>query len=120
LLTDLRTELRALFTSWAVPEDAGEDALLVISELIANVIDHARTPFRLTVHPDDPIGPTLQVAVEDSSTALPVQQPYEPYAVRGRGLQIVDQIATRWGYQTHHNGKTVWATLDLANLPPDH
>jgi hypothetical protein len=43
---------------------------------------------------------------------------FDPYPARGRGLQIVDQPAARWGYRNHQNGKAVWATLDLCNLRP--
>jgi two-component sensor histidine kinase len=113
VLLGLRAELRAVFATWAVPEEAGEDVLLVITELVANVIDHACTPFTLTVRTGGTHGGTVRIAVEDGSVNVPVEQPHDPYAARGRGLQIVSSVATRWGFKTHPNGKSVWANVDL-------
>ena len=53
----------------------------------------------------------------------PVVQELSGERLRGRGLQMVAAIATRWGVEDHHGGKRVW--LDLvpdrgapAGLPP--
>lgn len=34
-------------------------------------------------------------------------------AARGRGLQMIDGIATRWGWAPRSHGKLIWARLDL-------
>ena len=39
----IRRRLRALLTGWGVARDTVDDALLVVEELVANVLDHART-----------------------------------------------------------------------------
>jgi anti-sigma regulatory factor (Ser/Thr protein kinase) len=113
VLLGLRAELRALFATWAVPDEAGEDVLLVITELVANVIDHAGTPFELTVRIGGIHEGTMQITVEDGSVTAPMEQPHDPYSARGRGLQIVGHVAARWGFKTHQNGKSVWANVDL-------
>ena len=36
----------------------------------------------------------------------------DPLQVHGRGLRLVDALATRWGYDLDACGTTVWFTLD--------
>jgi anti-sigma regulatory factor (Ser/Thr protein kinase) len=104
----IRRSLRALLTAWGVAEDVVDDAVLVVEELVANVVDHARTRFRLVVRLT---GRVLRLAVRDSGAGLPQLQPFDPYASRGRGLQVVGTVAQRWGCDRHERGKTVWADL---------
>jgi anti-sigma regulatory factor (Ser/Thr protein kinase) len=104
----IRRSLRTLLTGWGVAADAVDDALLVVEELIANVVDHARTRFQLAVRLT---GRVLHVAVRDCGGGLPHVQPFDPDAVRGRGLQVIARVAQRWGYDPHEHGKTVWADL---------
>jgi anti-sigma regulatory factor (Ser/Thr protein kinase) len=104
----IRRHLRAALQQWDVPDDVAEDAVLLVSELVANVVDHARTPFRLTLRLT---GRVLRVAVADGSGRLPVLRPVDLLAARGRGLQVVDAIAQRWGCQESEDGKVVWADL---------
>jgi anti-sigma regulatory factor (Ser/Thr protein kinase) len=49
-------------------EDVVEDAVLVVAELLANVVVHARTPFRLSVHLREPL---LRVSVSDRRVGAP-------------------------------------------------
>ena len=104
----IRRSLRALLTAWGVAADAVDDALLVVEELVANVVDHARTRFQLVVRLT---GRVLHVAVSDGAVALPLLQPFDPGAARGRGLQVVGTLALEWGFDPHDRGKTVWADL---------
>ena len=70
--------------------------------------DHAGTPFDLVVRLADGV---LHVAVRDRSVRAPRLRPYDPRAVRGRGLQMVAGLSRRWGCEEHADGKTVWAEL---------
>ncbi len=108
VVAPLRHHVRALLTDWGVPADGVDDALLVVEELVANVIDHARTRFEVVVQV---AGDALYVGVRDHSTREPRLQPRDPQAVRGRGLQLVTALAQRWGCDRHPDGKTVWAQL---------
>jgi anti-sigma regulatory factor (Ser/Thr protein kinase) len=108
VVAPLRHHVRALLTGWGVPADGVDDALLVVEELVANVIDHARTRFEVVVRVT---GDALYVGVRDHSTREPRLQPRDPQAVRGRGLQLVTALAQRWGCDRHPDGKTVWAQL---------
>jgi hypothetical protein len=89
-------------------------AQLVISEIAANAIQHARTDALVTVSRR---GTGLHLAVRDGSPILPR---IRPSAVAngspgggGRGLQIVHRTAAAWGALPTHDqaGKVVWATL---------
>ena len=104
----IRRTLRAAFAQWELPGDAAEDALMVVEELVANVVDHARTPFRLTVDHD---GPFLRITVRDGCTGAPQVRPFSARADRGRGLQMIEALTSRWGCDRTAAGKTVWAVL---------
>jgi anti-sigma regulatory factor (Ser/Thr protein kinase) len=81
------------------------DAELLVSELVTNAILHARSPATVTV---DRTPTVIRVSVRDHSTATPRLRDYEPAAVTGRGLLLVDRIAQRWGIETDAGGKCVW------------
>ena len=104
----IRRRVRTLLAGWDVRDESIEDALLVVEELVANVLDHARTRFRLVVRMT---GDVLHIAVRDRSPREPHIQPFDPHAARGRGLQLVASLAQRWGCEHHRDGKTVWAEL---------
>lgn len=88
---------------------ATEVTTLLVSELVTNGVTHAATPVGLAVGCD---GSVVAVAVTDGmpdgvdATVSP--QPWRRAAPSGRGLQIVDALALRWGVAVHDTGKTVW------------
>jgi anti-sigma regulatory factor (Ser/Thr protein kinase) len=98
-----------LLTTWGAPHDLG-DAGLVVSELVANVVDHvageAAFTLELTL-----AGDWLRVAVADGSAVRPVVRQLDGSAPRGRGMRLVEQIAARWGVEDHEGGKRVWLEL---------
>ncbi|MEU1707564.1 ATP-binding protein [Streptomyces sp. NPDC005706] len=80
-------------------------AELVVAELSANAIQHARhAMFRVTLRrsPQD----RVRVAVIDKSTTEPVLCHVDDDAETGRGLALVDRIALRWGTDPARVGKT--------------
>jgi two-component sensor histidine kinase len=104
----IRRRLRTLLTAWGVTAELVDDALLVVEELVANVLDHARTRFELIVRLS---GSVLHLAVHDGSPGTPQVRPFDPHADRGRGLQLISTLAARWGCDLDGGGKTVWAEL---------
>jgi anti-sigma regulatory factor (Ser/Thr protein kinase) len=108
-----RQRLTDVFARWGVGVDDTDEALLVINELVANAVEHARTPLILTV---SLTGRTLLVEVADESADQPRLQPIDHQAARGRGLQFVDALAHRWGWNEDAAGKTVWA--EIASFGP--
>jgi hypothetical protein len=104
----IRRGLRTALADWDMPTEVAENALLVVEELVANVVDHARTPFRLTV---DHVGPALRIAVRDGCPQPVHLRPSNPHAVRGRGLQMIAALTSGWGCHRTSAGKTVWAVV---------
>ncbi|HJR97904.1 MAG TPA: ATP-binding protein [Actinomycetota bacterium] len=96
-----------------LPDRTIEDARLLISELVTNSVRHASLP------PDQPIevklgldGRRLRVEVVDQGPGFPSRPRTEgPPSGFGRGLFLVDRIATAWGTRT--DGAThVWFELE--------
>jgi hypothetical protein len=103
----VRRQLQGVLVEWRMGDDVVDDALLVVAELLANVVVHARTPFRLSVRLQ---GPLLHVAVADGRVGVPPRST-NPTAGRVGGLRLVTAVAFRWGWREHQAGKTVWAEL---------
>jgi anti-sigma regulatory factor (Ser/Thr protein kinase) len=93
---------------WGLEQSEIYDALVVVNELVSNAVDHAGTEAHLDVAL---AGSALQLRVRDHCPEAPRLQPHDTHASRGRGLQMVDALATRWGWSQHADGKTGWATL---------
>ena len=107
-----RRVVAELLTAWAAPHDR-DDAALLVSELVANVVDHVGGEAAFTVEVALS-GDWLRISVADGSAIRPVVRQLEGSAPRGRGMRLVEQIADRWGVEEHEGGKRVW--LELA--PP--
>jgi anti-sigma regulatory factor (Ser/Thr protein kinase) len=91
-----------------------EEAAMCVSELAANAVDHTHDGFEVALTDGDG---TIRVAVTDCADETPQLRPVDPAADRGRGLLIVDSVASRWGVESatvtgRANGKTVWFELD--------
>jgi anti-sigma regulatory factor (Ser/Thr protein kinase) len=97
-------ELR--LTVMGCSESSVRDAALLVSELAANVVRHARTPFSVALHQDDD---TINVEVADTGTGD--VHPRQPDLHGGRGLMIVDAIAQDWGVRRQLDGKAVFFTV---------
>jgi anti-sigma regulatory factor (Ser/Thr protein kinase) len=111
---------------WQRPSESAEH---IVAELAANAVQHGRVPgrdFRLTLLLD--VRGVLRIEVTDvcgERLPLMVVAPAsgdEDGGEGGRGLLIVDALATRWGVELTAEPpvrKTVWATLEPAALAPD-
>jgi anti-sigma regulatory factor (Ser/Thr protein kinase) len=106
----VRRDARAFLLPYGFAEDLVQDLLLVVTELVANAVDHARTAFSVTL---TLVGRTVRIEVEDESVQPPRLRPPDPFATRGRGLQIVDALATAWTSTPHAHGKIVRAEIAL-------
>ncbi|MBB3085083.1 ATP-binding protein [Geodermatophilus sabuli] len=105
-----RRLVQDLLQAWRAPHDT-EDATLLTTEVVANVIDHVggEASFTLEVTLSDE---WLRIAVVDGSAVQPLVRELDVTAARGRGMRLVAGIADRWGVEPHSGGKRVW--FDLA------
>jgi anti-sigma regulatory factor (Ser/Thr protein kinase) len=104
-----REFVRQVCRDLGVGEDVCEDAALVATELVANVVDHARTRCVITIGYDSP---RLRIEVEDFyPSSVPTSPRVDLTALRGRGLLVVAGLSAAWGVRNLPNGKSVWAVL---------
>ena len=82
-----------------------EVAALLVSELVTNAVVHARGPICLIVHTD---AHWVRIEVEDPGHRRPVLRAATLDAVDGRGLLVVDKLATDWGTEQRATHKVVW------------
>jgi anti-sigma regulatory factor (Ser/Thr protein kinase) len=85
-----------------------ELAELLVSELVTNALRHTDRPLQLRLFRDR----TLTVEVADSDSQTPIQRGPAEYEEGGRGIQLVDQLARRWGSRATRQGKVVWFELE--------
>jgi anti-sigma regulatory factor (Ser/Thr protein kinase) len=95
-------------TCWA------DEVTLLVSELASNAVRHAKSPFTVSVSCD---GTIVRVEVTDDSPEVPVRRAPTVDAVTGRGLLIVEALASSWGVEPSDSGKTVWFEIDCRDTP---
>jgi len=96
--------------SWGC-DDSVDDATLLVSELVTNAVLHARAAVDIVVRKGRS---AVRVEVFDEGTGVPQPAMSDAEAVQGRGLGLVQAIASRWGVQEdNEGGKTVWFEISL-------
>ena len=90
--------------------DVVNDALLVITELVENVVEHTGDGGELSMRRRDDV---LRIEVADSSPQTPQLYGPDPRRTRGRGLLVVAAISRSWGTRAADAGKVVWADIPL-------
>jgi len=102
-----RRLIAQLLAAWSA-ESFCDDALLLVSELVTNVVRHVSGQVALTVEVALS-EPGLRIAVIDSSPVLPAPVLHGPQG--GHGIRLVAALADRWGSELHADGKRVWFEL---------
>ena len=90
-------------------DEVADDAAVVISELATNAVLHARSAFHVSVAVA--AGEAIRVAVHDESPDRPSPRGHSVTAATGRGLRMVDALASSWGTVPLPDRKAVWAEL---------
>jgi DNA-binding NarL/FixJ family response regulator len=86
-----------------------ESVELIVSELVTNAITHGQSSPRIEVALTRR---AVRVAVHDTNPTLPTHRQPDVDRPGGRGLHLVDHIASRWGAEPTTDGKVVWFELD--------
>ena len=108
---EVRVQLQQLAAGSASP-GAIDDVLLLASELVSNAVRHTSGAIEVSAwcSPDG----RWRVEVDDESAIPPVVQTAQTAhtgQLGGRGLQIVDALASRWGVVKTRVGKRCWFEL---------
>jgi anti-sigma regulatory factor (Ser/Thr protein kinase) len=109
-----RLTWRLLHQRWMLPAELTDDAVLLVSELVGNAVQHAGAPvFGLRIRRRRG---WFRVEVRDPSRALPCHLPVREMDVdSGRGLFLVDTLADRWGVDLLADGKCTWFEMRVAS-----
>ncbi len=107
-----RQELREFLLPHPYTEPLLPTGELLVSELVTNAIQHARTPrdrlifVRFQLSPDA----TLRIEVHDADSEKPTLRDAPTSAETGRGLLLVHELAHSWGCDPRAGGigKLVW------------
>jgi hypothetical protein len=96
-----------------IDEETVDTAVLLTSELVTNAITHGESPVTVAVSWS---GGALRVEVHDKSRFMPAPWPVidSADAETGRGLLLVDTLASDWGFYRTPGGKAVYFTLDCS------
>lgn len=110
--------------------DLGQDhrdaVLLVCTELVTNVYEHAPGPFAVRLG-HSRTSCRVWVEVRDTSREPPAVGSSAKGKFGGRGMVLVDKLADSWGVDRTEDGKTVWVCVtcgepetDIAHCHGEH
>ncbi|MFD8729463.1 SpoIIE family protein phosphatase [Streptomyces sp. NPDC059611] len=115
-LSDARAIVRQALADWDMA-DLADDAELVTGELLVNVLLHTEGGAVLTLEVlPEPVR-RIRLSVQDRSSAWPRRRTPGETSTSGRGLLLLDAVATRWGIEPRGEGKAVWCEIGPAPPP---
>ncbi|MFJ6797743.1 SpoIIE family protein phosphatase [Streptomyces sp. NPDC091268] len=118
-LSEARYALRQALRDWGVPELA-DDVELAAGELLVNALLHTDGGAVLTMEVlPEPVR-RIRLWVKDRSSVWPRRRTPGESATTGRGLLLVDALATHWGVESRGDGKAVWCEFDAAGSAARH
>ena len=88
-----------------------DESVLLVSELVANAILHARTDVRVDVWLEVP---GVRFEVTDYAPVPPRRRLTDRLSTTGRGLGLLDAHAEDWGVEADVEHTTVWFVMDPA------
>lgn len=108
-----RFHVRAALSFHGLGEYA-DDAEIITSELVTNVVQHVcgdgtETVVITLVRVRNP--PAVTIVVSDSSPHGPIRRDTSADSERGRGLQVVEALSVHWGWHPEDGGKAIFAVL---------
>ncbi|MEV6029277.1 SpoIIE family protein phosphatase [Streptomyces sp. NPDC052036] len=103
-----REFVREQLAAWGL-DDLATTTELLASELMGNVIRHARGPIRLRLLRSR----SLTCEVYDGSLSTPRIRHAAYTDEGGRGLQLVAALSRRWGARYLRDGKCIWTEQDI-------
>lgn len=100
------------YVSSRLRDGGGEDLLdvaeLATTELVTNALLHGRKPIEVRIEHEPGMA---RIEVVDASPVLPMVGLLGDNEMTGRGLALIDALASRWNAQPVAGGKVVWCEL---------
>ncbi|WP_327259138.1 MULTISPECIES: ATP-binding protein [unclassified Streptomyces] len=106
-----RCYVTTMARSWGLPPDAVDALELITGELAANALEHSASRSITVVLSRTGRTAIVGVINEGRGRATVAGAP-SPDQEDGRGLLIVDALASRWGQRRACGGLLVWAEVD--------
>ncbi|MDQ1697048.1 MAG: hypothetical protein QOJ03_2401 [Frankiaceae bacterium] len=106
-VTEARRFVLTALRRWGC-DDLADTAALLTSEVVTNSILHARTPVKLAVIQ---LSDGVRVEVTDGSPRKPTLRVTSGDATNGRGMALLEELATTWDVKVEGNGKTLSFTI---------
>jgi len=103
-----RRFLATVLGGWDVKDDIVDRSQLMVSELVSNAVLHGSGPVELRVTETDRKQGVYRVEVCNSGNGVPAMRRAEMHELSGRGLQLVDSLARRWGAHNIDGNTRVW------------
>jgi two-component sensor histidine kinase len=105
-LADLRGWARSWMEQHPTQGVDPDNVVLSMTELVVNSIKHGSGPVEVQLNDDSD---NLVLIVRDGSEQLPRRPDSSLDTESGRGILILESLATRWGAEPEPGGgKTVW------------
>jgi anti-sigma regulatory factor (Ser/Thr protein kinase) len=102
---------RRFIRSTLAGHPASGEAELLACELVTNAVRHATDAAAVTVAVTRR-GTIVHVdVIDDGQAGLPCQREATPQDEGGRGFQLVNALAQRWGFMRERAGTCVWFEL---------
>ncbi|MFF4229460.1 ATP-binding protein [Streptomyces sp. NPDC001820] len=112
-----RERTRDILHRWRVDGDAAHLVLLVVSELVANAVCHAKPQVTVRVSRGWAAGgPVVQIDVADGGPLPPQESAVPPEGdmeERGRGLMVVEAICLETGVRQASGRHMRWAIVSV-------
>ncbi len=90
-------------TAWGL-DGLVDDVSLVTTELVTNAVLHARSELEVVIE----MGERVRLEVHDRSVEIPAVRSAAGLMATGRGLRLVELLASTWGAQPTTGGKLIW------------
>ncbi|MYW67057.1 SpoIIE family protein phosphatase [Streptomyces sp. SID8379] len=111
-LADARAALREHLTAWGLGVMA-DDIEVAAGELLGNVLVHTEGGAVLTLEVITGPPRAVRLWVKDRSSARPHRRTPGETATSGRGMLLVEALASRWGVEPRGEGKAVWCDFTV-------
>jgi PAS domain S-box-containing protein len=102
-------------TDHKLDEQLVEVGVLLTSEIVTNAVVHCTSHVRLRLTVVD--GEGALVEAYDACNLVPMQRQADEDSVTGRGLAMVELLASGYGTASADRGKVVWFTVGRPHLP---